>query len=189
MILAFLPNLWNRATGLILVVLLCLGLWLKDKVWPWWKERRGRPTDRERPTALRAGSTTPRWGRVSAKRKRSRPEGIAQTAGHPLVRTAIGKSRRRPMKKVFGFVLVLSLFALAGCGYMVSDDEAIQAAHNAGLTDVTVLSSHKLSPHMMGGCGEDDSAAFKISATNPAGTKVNATVCCGAVLKGCTIRY
>jgi len=83
---------------------------------------------------------------------------------------------------------LLVLVGLGGCGYLVDEDTAIQAAVSSGLREVQVLDKHRLAPAWYG-CGSDDHAAFEIRGTNAQGKRVNATVCCGALLKGCTIRY
>lgn len=84
------------------------------------------------------------------------------------------------------FILAL---ALTSCGYMVSEEDAIQAAQKSGLSNVRVTDSHQLAPALFGGCAKDDAAGFEVTGTNAQGKSVSASVCCGAILKGCTIRY
>jgi len=93
------------------------------------------------------------------------------------------------MKIWMWMIMMVLVLGLAGCGYMVGEDDAVQAAKSSGMSAVTVLSAHQLSPHWFGGCSGSDDAAFKMVGTNSAGEKVNFTVCCGAVAKGCTVRF
>ena len=82
-------------------------------------------------------------------------------------------------------------FCLVGCGVMIDKGRAISTMKSAGYKDVTVTAEHGVAPSW-NGCGHDDDAAFDVTATNPAGQRVNATVCCGWGLiaeKGCTIRH
>lgn len=82
---------------------------------------------------------------------------------------------------------VVALFT-SGCGLLVSEDTAVHAARNAGLTDVVVTDTHVFFAGFAG-CARDDAAGFDVSGVNPNGQRVEVTVCCGAVLKGCTVRY
>lgn len=67
---------------------------------------------------------------------------------------------------------------------MQSDDSIFKgAAERAGLTNVSVGDTAIFS------CGRDDSLARQITATNSRGQRVQAVVCCGMVLKACTVRY
>jgi len=94
------------------------------------------------------------------------------------------------MRKILVILCLLAFgLAVGGCGYMVGEDDAVKAATSSGMSDVTVLSTHQLSPHWFGGCSGSDDAAFKMAGMNVAGEKVNFTVCCGAVAKGCTVRF
>ena len=77
---------------------------------------------------------------------------------------------------------------MTGCGLLVSEDDAVQAAQNAGLTRVVVTDTHVFFAGFAG-CAKDDAAGFDVSGVNPNGQRVEVTVCCGAVFKGCTVRY
>jgi len=93
------------------------------------------------------------------------------------------------MKKIIGFFALLALVSsLSSCGYMVSEDDALAAAKRAGLKDVSMKSAHQLAP-TWNGCSDSDSAGFKVTGVNGNGERVDAVVCCGALFKGCTIRY
>ena len=84
--------------------------------------------------------------------------------------------------------LVFSGLVLVGCGEFVPSDHAVRAARNQGYEDITVTGRHGIFPHYLGGCSENDAAAFDVTATNSRGRRVNLTVCCGLIVKGCTIR-
>lgn len=87
------------------------------------------------------------------------------------------------MKNVLAFVMFLS-----GCGFLVDESEACHAATAQGFAECSVTGAHEILPHLMGGCGENDSVAFDVSATNPRGARVAIVVCCGWLAKGCTVR-
>ena len=64
-----------------------------------------------------------------------------------------------------------------------TDDAAtIRTLESSGFTDI------KTTGYSMFACGEDDSFATGFIATNPAGQKVQGTVCCG-MFKNCTVRF
>jgi hypothetical protein len=84
--------------------------------------------------------------------------------------------------------VVTGMGLLAGCGEMVDKDLAVQTMEKAGFKDVRVTAQHGINPTFYG-CGKDDAVAFNVSAQNPTGKQVTATVCCGLVFKNCTIRY
>lgn len=85
-------------------------------------------------------------------------------------------------------LVILAAAALSGCGLLVSDDAAVHAAENAGITNPVVTDTHYFFPSLSG-CGKDDAVGFDVSGVNPQGRKITVTVCCGAVFKGCTVRY
>ncbi len=87
------------------------------------------------------------------------------------------------------FRLILIVLTLTGCGEMVSEDHAVNTLKAEGWTDIIVTAKHGISPHLVGGCGEDDSVAFEATGRNPAGKDSTATVCCGLIVKSCTIRH
>jgi len=84
------------------------------------------------------------------------------------------------MKKVFSFLLVLSLLALVGCS---NKKDAEKALSNAGYTHINAGGYSWFS------CGRDDFYSTKFSAKNPAGKSVQGTVCSGLLFKGSTIRF
>lgn len=84
----------------------------------------------------------------------------------------------------------LLIFAvwMVGCGEMVEPSRAVKTMEAAGYKQVSVTGQHGLAP-AWNGCSESDDVAFDVAATNPAGQRIKATVCCGYMLKGCTIRH
>lgn len=90
------------------------------------------------------------------------------------------------MDKRIALLAVVGL--LVGCGEMIDKNVAVQTMENAGFKDVRVTGQHGIAPGWYG-CGEDDAVAFDVNGKNPAGKQVSATVCCGLVLKNCTVRY
>ena len=74
-----------------------------------------------------------------------------------------------------------------GCSCNIDDDVAYHAMLSAGYSDIKILEKFEFFPAWHG-CSEGDMVAFKVSAINPAGKLVNATVCSG-VIKGSTIRF
>jgi len=86
-------------------------------------------------------------------------------------------------------ILVLAVMALiAGCSYLVSPEDAKQAAINAGLDNVFIVDETWAGPAKMK-CSGGDAAVFEVRANNHRGDLVTAYVCCGAFFKGCTVRY
>lgn len=76
--------------------------------------------------------------------------------------------------------LALLLFSLASC----TDDAAtVRTLRSAGFTDITTTG------YSAWACGEDDSFATGFRAKNPQGQLVEGTVCCGFMVKGCTVRF
>lgn len=93
------------------------------------------------------------------------------------------------MKRI---VLFLCAMSLLGCmGETIDKNRAVATMDAAGFKDIRVTGQHGVAPSW-NGCSESDAVAFDVSATNPAGKRVTATVCCGWGLvaeKGCTIRH
>lgn len=81
--------------------------------------------------------------------------------------------------------LFTAALAISGC---VEPSRAVSAMESAGYTNITVTDRHDFAPEFAG-CSESDGVAFDVTATNPAGKRTTATVCCGYWLKGCTIRH
>ena len=66
-------------------------------------------------------------------------------------------------------------------------EEAVSTLRTMGFSDVKVTDSHPYFPSWAG-CSDSDRVAHDATATNAAGQRVNVVVCCGLVLKGCTVR-
>lgn len=85
------------------------------------------------------------------------------------------------MKKIV-FILLLTLVGLTtpSC----TDEDATKTAlRKAGFTDVAVTGWKIFS------CGEDDTYSTGFEAKNPNGDVVTGVVCCGLIVKACTIRF
>lgn len=81
-------------------------------------------------------------------------------------------------------VLIYGLVILAGGDDV--EDRARRSLETQGYAEVkTTGHSVWSSAH---GCSDSDSYAIKATAKNPRGQPVHVTVCCGAVLKSCTVR-
>lgn len=78
--------------------------------------------------------------------------------------------------------IILAILALSLTACYNSDD-AIDAAHKAGLKDVEVTG------HDWFACSEDDFYSTGFTATNAQGERVEGTACSGFFFKGTTIRW
>ncbi len=85
-------------------------------------------------------------------------------------------------------LVVLGGLLLCGCGEMVGPTRAMEALRAAGYADITIKAQHGIAPTLYG-CANGDAVAFEASALNPRNERVMTTVCCGLVLKDCTIRH
>jgi len=83
--------------------------------------------------------------------------------------------------------LIVVLVLLTGCGLFVSEDSAFDAMHALGFTEVTIKNTHWLAPSLFG-CSKDDDVAFEVTGVRDK-VRTHATVCCGGVFKGCTVRF
>ena len=90
------------------------------------------------------------------------------------------------MKRIL-FVLLAATVLSSGCGLMVSDFNTVNAVEKQGYSDVHVLHIHPFFADYFG-CSKGDRAAYKMSATNALGRKVNLTACAGWPFKGVTVR-
>lgn len=85
---------------------------------------------------------------------------------------------------VIGLVITIIAFAIEGNAIPAGEKRAIGAVEAQGFRDVR-----------LGGAGvlacEPNESSRHFSATNPAGKRVEGTVCCGlsGVAKGCTLRW
>lgn len=77
-------------------------------------------------------------------------------------------------------------FGVYSCA--LSDDftAPLRAVESSGYTNVKVLSGSSFAP--FSGCSDSDGLTYKAEATNAQGARVKLLVCCGAVVKACTVR-
>ena len=102
-------------------------------------------------------------------------------------------THRRRVKKmmqpfIFFFGICAVALGVASCGEFVSPSVAVSAAEMAGFTNVSVVSKSGIMPEWSG-CSKGDAVAFHMNGKNPIGKEVSFLVCCGLVLKGCTVRF
>ena len=83
------------------------------------------------------------------------------------------------MKKVIILFLILSLL-LVGC---TSESRTTSTLEKGGFTDI------KTGGWDIFACAGEDWFSTKFEATNTLGKRIEGTVCCGLILKSCTIRY
>ena len=83
---------------------------------------------------------------------------------------------------LFGLLIILA----GSCGAMTPESKAINAAEDAGYTNVKIVDKAILGIGLRG-CGKEDNARFTVRGTNPRGEERTFYVCAG-VLKGGTIR-
>lgn len=85
-------------------------------------------------------------------------------------------------------IIIGAALTLCGCGEAVGHERPRAALESAGYGDVKITAQHGIAPALYG-CGKGDAVAFEAVATNPAGKRVNAVVCCGLFFKSCTVRH
>ena len=88
----------------------------------------------------------------------------------------------------FIIITMYTLFLSTGCGAIVSEEVAFNAAETAGFTDVFVTNKTIVFVDLRG-CGKDDDVRFSITAKNSADKIVEFYVCAGWLTKAPTIRY
>lgn len=80
--------------------------------------------------------------------------------------------------------LLLTAILLATCLLGCTDEGSTRSTlQKAGFTNISVGGYSWFS------CSEDDTTQTEFTATNPRGQRVSGTVCCGLVVKACTIRF
>lgn len=79
------------------------------------------------------------------------------------------------MKRLLAITLLF-----CGC---TDDDRTIMTLRKSGYTNISTTGYSFLE------CGEDDTFHTGFVATNSSGQRVTGTVCCGLLLKGCTLRF
>lgn len=91
----------------------------------------------------------------------------------------------------FGALLVAGAFlgtivlAMGQCA--PGPEKAEQALKTMGFRDIKITDSHPYAAEW-NGCGKGDAVAHEATATNANGQRVSLVVCCGMVMKGCTVR-
>lgn len=100
------------------------------------------------------------------------------------------KFRFRDWPITIGSILVFLLIIgtlFWGCGAVVADeDTAINAARDAGYTDIEVIDKTTFLVQARG-CGEEDVVRFTVRGRNPRG-EIRTFYVCAGILKGGTIR-
>lgn len=76
--------------------------------------------------------------------------------------------------------ILLLAFLLTSC---TDESASYRALTSAGYSEI------KFTGYSIFDCGEDDVFATGFVGKNPKGELVSGTVCCGAMTKGCTIRF
>lgn len=89
------------------------------------------------------------------------------------------------MKDTFSLVIAILILccSLVPRCVCIAPDESREALRKAGFTDITIGEDRDMFV-----CDEE-LAATHFKARNPHGDLVEGTVCCGVLLKGCTIRF
>lgn len=85
---------------------------------------------------------------------------------------------------VLGALVFVMFLGADGCNGCTDPESSRDALQKAGYTDIQIKEGYQFLE-----CGEDDTFATGFIATNPRGQRVEGTVCCGLLSKGCTIRY
>ena len=81
---------------------------------------------------------------------------------------------------MYKILIFLTFLALSGC---TSESHSRHTLESAGFTNI------EFTGYKMFSCGEDDRLRTGFRATNPRGRRVEGTVCCGLIIKDCTIRF
>lgn len=74
----------------------------------------------------------------------------------------------------------LLALALLGCDARAASEHALRAH---GFTDI------RLDGYAWTGCADGDTFRTKFTATNSHDEVVSGVVCCGVIMKGCTVRF
>jgi len=77
--------------------------------------------------------------------------------------------------------------SLVGCGACIDDGDVKGAVSKQGYKDVVIKDKHIVAVSWRG-CSDSDEAAYKVTATNANGQRVDLIVCAGWPFKGVTIR-
>ncbi len=77
-------------------------------------------------------------------------------------------------------MLILVLLAMSAC---TDEGNSKSALHKAGYSNIVITGWEPFT------CGEDDTFSTGFKAKNPAGNTVEGVVCCGLLMKSCTVRF
>lgn len=86
----------------------------------------------------------------------------------------------------FALLLVVLIFFVAFCASndgMQDEQAARRTLQASGFTAVEMTGWKPFT------CGKGDTTSTGFKATNPAGQRVEGVVCCGLVMKACTVRF
>lgn len=78
------------------------------------------------------------------------------------------------------FFVFMTLFQVANC---TDEPEARRVLADEGYSDV------RFTGYAWGACSKDDTSHTGFRARAPSGRDVEGVVCCGALLKACTVRH
>lgn len=92
-------------------------------------------------------------------------------------------------------LLVLVALVVVGCviaflgrdHFFVTEAKAMRATRMINLTNVRVEDRDDFFVDW-NGCGGDDNVSFEMAGKDSAGQEVEFVVCCGGIMKGCTVR-
>ncbi len=86
--------------------------------------------------------------------------------------------------RTYNFIVLgfLTLFAVMVIG-CTDEANTRRTLSNSGYSDIQITGYSWFE------CGDDDLFHTGFTAKNPVGKQVDGTVCCGALTKGCTIRF
>lgn len=82
-----------------------------------------------------------------------------------------------------GLMLVAAIFAGLYAGGCTNEEASRKALVSSGFSAI------EFTGYSWGVCSDSDTYATGFTAKNPAKMMVEGTVCCGAFLKGCTVRF
>jgi hypothetical protein len=82
---------------------------------------------------------------------------------------------------------VIAFMAFVTCNATGDTAQATHVLAEAGWSDVAV--EHSGVAWGWEGCAKGDSVFYEARGTNPAGKPARALVCCGAIVKACTVRF
>lgn len=76
--------------------------------------------------------------------------------------------------------IIIAIILLVGC---TDESATIRTLRSSGFSNI------RTTGYSWFECGKEDTFSTGFTATNPTGQTVSGTVCCGLIMKGCTIRF